>query len=501
MPEVIINKFQGLSSPYLFGNPATSRYLTNCYSQYGRILGRDGYAVISTALTAACVGLGNYSQAAGTAYLMAIDTTNIYSSTGGNFTDISAAFVATGAATDFGDFTGWATSATSDDVYMSMRTMKIARWTGTGNVTFQTAPTARCIENFESYMFAGYAEPSTNGTVANQDAQIIRYTTAPSGTWATTSSTININQTPGYIMRLRKHGRVCYVYKNDGIVAVRFVGGTTVWDVHQVPFGLGMLAVRSLGAVGNLGHFFLATDGRLYLNAAGNIQPLRDEVNTTLLKNSQNSTLSSSIGVVDPLNSNYLLLYPNSSGTMVRCLKINWVTGEFTDYAYGGATFDNAVYSQALGSATNPVGNIFTSFSADKKVYQIDSGLTDGATTVVQRSYRTDWQDLGTRQSKKFRVAILRFKAFALANVAISIATDLSAEFTNRQVKTLTNIGEDDVEIYYEPDVTGKIFDLKIEMFPSTLGSDVEIRSIALYADTISRAEPRAAHTKEQQAA
>lgn len=495
MPEVLITKFQGLSSPYVFGNPATSRYLTNTYSQYGRILGRDGYAALSAALSFAPIGLFNFNKVDGTAYLLAMDTTNIYNWTAGAFSDISGAFVSTGASTDFGDSTLWV-----DDIYMSMRTMKVARWTGTGNVSFQTAPTARCIENFEGYMFAGYAEPSTNGTVANQDPQIIRYTTAPTGTWATTSSTININQTTGLIMRLRKHGRVCYVYKNDAIVAIRFVGGTTVFDVHQVPFGLGLLAVRSLGAVGNLGHFLLATDGRLYLNAAGNIQPLRDEVNTTLLKNSQNSTLSSSIGVVDTLNSTYSLLYPNSSGTMARRLMINWITGEFTDYAYSGATFSNAVYSQVNGSATNPVGNIFASFSADSKVYTLDSGLTDGS-TAVSRAYRTDWQDMGTRQLKKFRLALFRFKPLAGAKVAISIATDVKANFSYRKIFSLNNVGEDDVEIFYQPDVTGKLFDLKIEEFPVTAGSDVELRSIALYSDVISRSEPRAKYTRAQEAA
>ena len=481
MLSQIITDFRGLGNPYKFGDPQRTRTMTNMYTRDGRVVCRGGYTNVITATTDAIIGLGTLEQDAQTTpdqHIVAITTGDIYGSTNGtSWSDInSTAFISTPDATDVADFFD-----TGSNLIMAMRTMKYRYYSGSGNVTNNAnAPSGRVICLFEGYTLMGYTEPSTNGTVANQDPSTIRYTTAPTGTWATSSSTFG-SVTNSEIYRMLIQGRTNFIYKPDCLVAMRFVGGTTIMSILRVPFALGLLAKRAVGQT-SVGDIFPASDGRLYINAAGEVKPLREEVSATLRKNSSSQDLSGAVSLVNEELSFYSLFYPDSSGNMTRRLNFNYLTGEFSDFVYTGATVKHAVYSNIL-NASGILGTEYADFSADKVLYKLQTGILDGS-SGISYAYHTDWQFVRTRALKELRVVVIRAKGKAGARLKVSVATDYSTDYTKSVTLDLVpSPSGAEIEAVYRPGVSGTLFDIKVEPLPYSANDDTDIRAIELWAD------------------
>lgn len=474
-----MTEFHGLGDPFRFGiDPTVTRTMVNMSPRYGRLLPRNGYTALGTAQAGRTIGLFEMQLHDFNAIPIRMDLTDIFKwdPAGLDWTSIRGSVVLETVPTeDIADFAMY-----GNILYVITPNEKLIRWNSAdASITQNTAtPNAGRIEAFEGFLFLGQAAID-NAAGTAKGSQRLRYeSTNVDGTWDTTK-TILINQTPGMINKMKTFGRTMFVYKNDGIVAVRFIGGDTVFQVDNLNAPVGLLAPNSLANIPGLGQIFLATDRKLYLNS-GQVQQIRSSINNTIAEQFNVAFLPNCVAVVDPTNSLYQLFYPSGSNSFLnKRLDFNYISGDFNIHDYPTGQFVRAAYA----NTSNGLGNVnlkkLIAAQVDKKTYDVDTGTTDDGAAIAH-SWNSDWQDFGFTGEKYLSRIDITLKEDARSHIEVATRADFEREYQQSREYGISSMKTDgDITISHRIRPTlGKWHDLRLRFRAAGTPGNIELKRI-----------------------
>lgn len=479
-----ITQFRGLGNPYMFtGDPSRVRVMTNIRSQFGRLIGRDGYTTLGDDPgDHTIMGLADFKKTDNTVKLLRVEGTvssagraRVFN-TGTSAWDDKGALDAPTATPFYVDFAMhkdllWFTFPGSSD---------LVQWDGSSNVAEVAAsPAARFVASFGGYILAGY----TPGSLA-ADGQTVAYDDADNGTTWPGGNLLNLRETPGAIQKMLPLGRQLWCYKTDGASILTFVGtALTVFKAERAPMNVGVLASGSVIAIPGVGHIFLGSDGRLHVNDGSLVQPVLTDLNNTLLEDINLSYASNSRATILPSSNIYTLFYPGSgSTTLDKRLEFNFITGEFSifDYSLG---FNAALYSQYATTLLDPSFTLVTANGDD--TYKLDTGYLDGS-TAVSRIWESDWFNMNTPGYKTLKFIDVICDQSNVGELQLSVAVDMSPDF--KQIRTLglnATRNSRDVVVRYNlaPTIYGQYFNIRVRMKPSAAGSEIKVKGMLIFYD------------------
>ena len=497
MPEVqtIIGGFKGLDENIASFDKGTkenlTRSMTNVLALHGKIWGRKGLEKLyglTTQATGQYIGLAQFEQADETSYLIGVTESKVYSISAGGLSDITGT-----ALTSSNDaILSW--DIIDDTFIFTNGVDPVRKWAGTGNTAAigGSPPLARRVHNFEDFLFLGDVTISSIRYPSR-----IRYSDDWDATWDEANE-INLVETHLGIKAWDVIGRTLYVYKGDGVVAIRFIGGPTRFSQHKVPFALGIQAPLSLVNIPQLGHIFLATDFNFYLNANGAINKLPPNMRETLHEDMAPGWSQFAVGSSVPEDDLYMLFFSSGGSWADKRLIFNYRTGEWAvdsypnhrviratgirltsgdDWASDGQLWqdDSTTWLDEVASVSF---NLVTAMD-DRRVYRMDVGHLDDTFTVT-RTYFTDWQDYGYKGSKTFNGVDMWCERTPGGFIAVSIASDYKDTFLQRRIYSLDGLTPEDGEVLIQHrtmPIHGNKFNIKLE-FIHTRAEQVVLKEL-----------------------
>lgn len=474
---VKIQGFRGLGDPFIPRfDPKVTRSLTNVRTQFGRIIGRNGFTTLGAAAATNIIGMSDFRATDGTVYLTRIRKRD---ATGDKFDYWTGSIWSN-------DFDFGVSSSDSDTAFVDYVThnnklyfidpvfTQLFSWAGPGTGAATGSPAGRMVASFNGYLLIARS-------ASNID---IRYDNADNGgTWPV-GNTLNLRETQGAIQRILPLGKTLFAYKTDGAVALRFVGSaSTTFSQERTPFGIGLLASASLKEIPGIGHILLASDGQLYINDGNLIQPVLPDLNNTLVNDINKAYAYQAYADLNQPQSIYTLFYPSGSNTILnKRLEFNYRTGEFTIFSYSTG-FDRMIYSQYQSNVNTPDLDLVTSKTTQS--YVADDFATDNG-TAISYEWRSDWFDLGNSKTKTIKWLTLLFDKGSLGKVDISIARDFKSTFEQTKIIDLTpdaNESSDTMAFYDLSDrgVKARYINLRIRFYPASKGTDISLHTIVAY--------------------
>lgn len=304
-------------------------------------------------------------------------------------------------------------------------------WSGTGNtaVIGGTPPYCKALSDYKAWLFLGNISDDGTFTDITDGYRQIQF----SDTWNTSwtpcdANTITINETPGSIVWMGKSGDYLLIGKNDGIVALRLVGGAVRFTKERLAFDKGIIAPLAVKPVNQDAYIFLATDLQLYMISGTTIQQLPRNVSSILQDTVTATNAQKVVAEVDPYRGVYHLFYNRSGATWPNGrISFNYQTGEFSHRSYGGHQFTRA----ALAKLTITADPVLLA-STTTLVYQLDTGTNDDGTAVT-RYYDVDWHNLGIPGEKYLMGCDFYMARNAGVRVAVSCARDFDSNFFQAQ--------------------------------------------------------------------
>lgn len=473
-----ITNFRGLGNPFAFsGDPTRVRTMRNIRSQFGRLIARNGYETFGTARDDAIIGFHDYKAAGGGTTLIAIARDDANNSElnywSGSAWTSNFDFVTTAedAATDFVDFV----NHNNRLHFITPNAADVNYWAGAGTGTALTTPPGRYLASFSGYLLIG----ASTGGLNDATLQTVRYDDADNGSTWPAGNVLNLRETPGEIKRMMPLGRSLWCYTTVGATILTFVGSAlTIFKAERAPTAVGLLASGSLVDIPAVGHLFLGSDGRLYINDGQLVQPVLTELNNTLADNISLSYAVNSRAALNPSQSIYTLCYPASGSSVLdRRLEFNYQTGEFSIFEYSSG-FDRIYYSNASAfSGTTLIGSLGT------QAYQLDNVLRDNG-SVIQHEWQSDWIDMGIPINKTLSKIDLLFDAGADGDIEVAVAQNLNDTFyqpKGLQVRSHNNTREGMETYGLSPALFGQYFNVRVRLFPRTLGSSMVLKGMFLH--------------------
>lgn len=312
-------------------------------------------------------------------------------------------------------------------------------WSGTGNTAAigGTPPYCKALADYKDWLFLGNI--STDGTFTDITDGYRQVTF--SDTWNTDwapceADTITINETPGDIVWMGKSGDSLLIGKNDGIVALRLVGGATRFVKERLYFDKGIIAPMSVKPINRDTYIFLATDLQLYMVSGNQVQPIPRNTSSILQDTLKATKAATAVGEVDWYKGVYHLFYNRTGGTWNDGrISFNYLTGEFYHRNYTNHAFTHALLAK-LTAATDPV----LLASTTTLVYQVDNGTDDDGTGVT-RYYDVDWATMGIPGEKYLMGCDFYMTRKAGVRVSVSCARDFDSNF--QQAHPLSSYGRE----------------------------------------------------------
>jgi len=366
------------------------------------------------------------------------------------------------------------------------------KYTGSGNtaVLGGTPPYAVAIADYYGFLMLGNVSAAGTTFIKTQ----IVYSSDYDVDWSSCNGNeINLNETPGEILAMRRLGRSLPVYKSDTVMLIRFTGTSPVrFTQEEYPLHKGILAVRSLQDIAEKGQVFLGTDYELYNNTGPNIAPLPPNVQRKLQDTMDPTKASLCIGVTVYEEETYNLFYATTSSTWpINRIMWNFRTGEFSHRTYTAQQFIDAV---AFKFSKNTAEQVIA--AANDLVYELDTTAINDDGTATSRYYETDWQHGGSETPTPFRGARFVFKRAKGARVRISMTVDYRETFFYEMTFDLRGTpGQETTTIDYIPPQSVECvwLNLKIRFFHDVAGIETELRAILpLSEEPISQADDKA---------
>lgn len=250
-------------------------------------------------------------------------------------------------------------------------------WAGTGTLASMTGWNTnwRCKSLAAFKNFAVAVNISKSGT---NYPHMVKWSDAADpgavpGSWDEADATklageLDIAETPDLIVDQLVLGDANLIYKERSIYAMRFVGGTQVFEFRRVPGSFGMLA-KGCGAVTPKGHVVLANGDVVLVDGVNEPQSIvSDRVRDWLFSSQIDSTAYGLCFVAaNPASSEVWICYPEvGETTCTRALVWNWDSNTF-----GVRELPNAYHASA-GLLDYSVS---TSWASDAETWADDSTL------------------------------------------------------------------------------------------------------------------------------
>jgi hypothetical protein len=445
--------FGGLNEWLVPGtSPRFTRSLDNVVVTKGRVFGRGGngkFRNISTvSATTPIIGLMPWVQHDLTTAVLRMTPTKVHKLNTG--TDVWDDVTGTNLAASSTTLPQWVNHK-GVLTFVTQGADRPRKYTGTGNTATLggTPPFARTIADYYGFLMLGAV--SADGITFNE-TQIV-YSPDYDVDWTSCNGNeINLNETPGGILAMRRLGRSLPVYKSDTVMLVRFTGTSPVrFTQEEYPLHKGILAPLSLKDIAEKGQLFLATDYELYNNRGPEIVPLPPNVQRKLQETMDPAKAHLAVGETTYEDESYHLFYPTVASTwLVGRISYNFRTGEFYHATYTGQEFIRLLaFKFNKGSAEQLIA------STTNLVYELDTTATTDDGTAINRYYDLDWNHGGAEIPSPFRGARLIFKRAKGLRVKISMAVDFRETFFYEQVFDLRGSpGEDTTIIDYIPPET-----------------------------------------------
>ena len=311
---------------------------TNVYhaqSSYKPVKGLVAYSGTST-VTQNAKGAGSFRDNTNTVFTFVGTKDNIYKLTSGTFASVKGSLTISGGDTDFFTFTQFgqyviASNGVNPPMYYLMGTstnfatlqsLASASGSGTVPVKFKTSGVIR------DFLVTGNIENAKNRVAWSGINDI--------STWeagVSSSDTQDLPGSGGQVVAITS-GEVGYVFREDQIIRMDFVGGNVVFRFSVISPNRGAVYGQTV-CQDNRQVFFYASDGFFQING-DQILPIGAEKVNRFFDGDLNKAYTDRItAAVDPFNTLAIWLYPskdnpNTTGICDKLLIYNYITQKWS---------------------------------------------------------------------------------------------------------------------------------------------------------------------------
>jgi hypothetical protein len=453
-----IDRFQGYSDAV---NPAdtpkVTKDLNNVKLRFGRVIGRGGmskYGSVSSASSAAIIGLFNYRKVSGTHQPFRMLPTKLEKYSAGSWSDVTGTAL-NGTVTTRPQYT-----IIDDTLVFTTEGLDRPRKVTTGNssdIAASGAPYCKSVIAYLGFLFAINISDTGAFTDVFDGHRAARYAddwdTAASWSPCDTNEIV-LDETPGAWLNAAIVARNMFALKSDGVIKVRWVGGVQKFQQDGIASDVGIVAPLSVGIVGSdpgcaAAAFFLGNDGIIYQIANEQVSAISYETLFEVIPNTASlAKLKYARGFVDSEDDTYYLLYDRtglSNQSLNGYVSYNYKSGEWSKGTMPSSiacmTFkdtDQAAESNLISDTT--------------LVRNFDDTTKDDDGTAVSRYWTTGWQKL-QEEGWIHRVHLI-FSRSNGAKVGVSIAEGYGEEFGEERIFDLCGekVSQQNVHVIYKFD-------------------------------------------------
>ena len=469
--------FKGLDKSTPLVRPGLTRSLRNVVVSEGMVKGRGGIdfdAAFSTAMSENIVGLLPFLSTSLAATMLRIGATKVEASTdGGAWSDITGTALS-GTTSDRPQYAMF-----RDKLYFVNEGQDVLRsYNGSGNtVVISVAPWAKSVMSYYGFVFLLNVSDDGSTFLPRQ----ARYSEDPDNDWTSCEGNeLNFHETTGGIMTAVPFARQAAVIKTDGVIYLGWIGGDVRFRQELVKGSVGTHSPLSAQTAGEVGAIYLGTDYQLHLITSNEIITVPPRVDEILRSDLHRPLIGNVRSAVIEAEDLYFLYIPLDSAGNTGRIQLNYATGEFSYSTFPSHAWD--AVAPVRWTTDDPdviVGAVDTgTYTMDSQTTKEDE-TSASASTNVSRFYDTDWQQYGNTNegrivqiASKFTGATLEFDALPYGKAAVSIAVDKKNRFYYRKVYDLRAVksGDEYVSVRYDvPAIDAEWFNLRIELFPSTV--------------------------------
>ena len=294
-------------------------------------------------------GAGSFRDNSNTVFNFVSTNTNIYQLTGGTFTSRKGSL--TGSNTDFWTFTQFgnyviATNGVDTPQYFLMGT-------STNFANLSTIVTSGTLPNFR--VSGVIRDFLVTGNHSNASNRIQWSGINDIATWSPGTKQSDLQDLPGSGGQITHitSGEIGYVFRQNSIIRMDYVGGATVFRLSMISPNRGAVYGRTV-CQDNRRVFFYADDGFFEINGDQVISIGAEKVNRFFDVDLNKAFSDRICAAVDPFNQLAMWLYPsasNTSNTTGICDKIliyNYATQKWSTAEANAST----IFSQFVGAYT-----------------------------------------------------------------------------------------------------------------------------------------------------
>jgi len=241
-----------------------------------------------------------------------------------------------------------------------------------------------------------------DGTSWNENNQRVRWTQVGELLdWhGTGSGFADLNDTGGHNVWAARLGATLYVYQNNSIWALNYLGGKTVFSPSIAVEELGLLAPHALASTGNI-HYFIGHDYNIYAFYGGSVKKNISEgkIQKAFEEDFHNGRENFAWCALDAYMERLWVFiasgigqYPNKAYIYDRRTE-KWMIRDFTHLFTGG---QGITACNLFGSATFTTGDIYQDDATTTYAAAASAGTTYDSTLTEQRVAET--MALGTSE-------------------------------------------------------------------------------------------------------
>ena len=303
----------------------------------------------SNAMAADARGAGSFRDNANTVYNFVATNTNIYQLDGGTFTSRKGSL--TGTSTDFFTFTQFGNYIIASNGVDAPQYYLMGTSTNFANLsaiaTDGSPPLFRVSGVIRDFLVTGNISGATNRIQWSGINDI--------STWTEGSKSADYQDLPGSGGRVVgiTSGEIGYVFRQNQIIRMDFVGGATVFRLSVISPNRGAVYGKTI-CQDNRRVFFYADDGFYQIDGDNRIAIGAEKVNRFFDSDLNKAYTDRIVAAVDPFNNLALWLYPsvsntnNTTGICDKVLIYNYVTEKWSTANASAST----IFTQFVGAYT-----------------------------------------------------------------------------------------------------------------------------------------------------
>ena len=197
------------------------------------------------------------------------------------------------------------------------------KWIGCGSDELEgnsaNSLQAQCIDNYKGFLFVantteqGTAYPSRLRWSQWQNPRLWHNNEDGSGM----SGYVDVDDTYGKIMAIRKLGDTLVVYKESGVITFNYTGGDTVFSKELITSQVGLLSPQAIVSLEH-SHYFVGRDN-IYMFDGNTVSPIGDSIYNYFFKDLV--SVNKIIGYYDGNSKDILFAYSNEND--VNAINLN----------------------------------------------------------------------------------------------------------------------------------------------------------------------------------